>query len=233
MGGESNRASARRLSNCEGRRYVAPASECGMWSAECGMSAHASLAGGHDDRDVGRLLLQVARDVAHVADYETVPARADLARVPVVNRRDVEAALPKPRVLHQRPADASRPDEHDAVRPLQPQDVAQARGELGDGVAEPPLAERAEEREILTHLRRRGRAAAGELGGGDGGLAQCVELLEEPQVQREPPDCAPGNLPHIVNDFTISPSSARAARTPRGATSRAAPPDRGRAAAIP
>src|SRR5207249_9708968 len=56
--------------------------------------------------------------------------------------------------------------------------------------------ERAEEREVLAHLRRGGAAAPGQLGGGDGSLALRVELLEEPEVQGEPSHGALGDLPH-------------------------------------
>src|SRR5438445_1568045 len=87
-------------------------------------------------------------------------------------------------------------DQHDAVRASQAQDVANPRGELRDRIAQAALAERAEEREVLAHLRRGGAAAPGQLGGGDGGLALRVELLEEPEVQGEPSHGALGDLPH-------------------------------------
>src|SRR5207247_2035949 len=188
---------------------------------------------GHEDGDVGRLLLQVARDVAYIAHHQPVPAGADLARVFVIYRRDMEAALPKPRILGQRPADAPGAHQHDSIGPFEPQDLPQPTRELGHGVAEPALAEGAEEREVLAHLGRRGGAAAGELGGGDGGVALRVELLEEPQIQGEPSHRALGDLPHIVNNFTIHAPSARAARTARAPASRVAPLGRARAARDP
>src|SRR5256886_16914605 len=67
----------------------------------------------------------------------------------------------------------------------------------------------------------------------NGGVALRVELLEEPQIQREPSHRALGDLPHIVNNFTIHAPSARAARTARARASRVAPPRRARAARDP
>src|SRR5438876_2708401 len=154
------------------------------------------LGRGDDDGDVARLLGEVGVQVADVADHETVPAGADLLRIFVVNRGDVEAALPEAGILYQRAADPAGADQHDAVRASQAQDVANPRGELRDGIAQAALAERAEEREVLAHLRRGGAAAPGQLGGGDGGLALRVELLEEPEVQGEPSHGALGDLPH-------------------------------------
>src|SRR5256885_7068615 len=101
--------------------------------------------------------------------------------------------------------------------------------ELGHGVAEAALAERAEKRQVLADLGRGGPAAAGQLGGGDGGLALCGELLEESQVQGEPPHGALGNLPHIVNNFTTAHPNARAERTRAPPASRVALRDRARA----
>src|SRR5256886_15732440 len=85
--------------------------------------------------------------------HQAVPAGADLLRVLVVDRGDVEAALPKAGVLHERAADATRADQHDAIGAAQAQNVPDPGGELGDGIAQAALAERAEEREVLAHLR--------------------------------------------------------------------------------
>src|SRR2546430_16496240 len=118
-------------------------------------------------------------------------------------------------IRRQRTADPPGADEDDAIGALEPEDLPEPTRELGHGVAEPALAEGAEEREVLAHLRRRGGAAAGELGGGNGGMALRVELLEEPQIQGEPSHRALGDLPQVVNNFTIRAPSARAARTAR------------------
>src|SRR2546430_12580557 len=107
-------------------------------------------------------LFRSARDVANVAHHQPVPAGADLARVFVIDRRDMEAALPKPGILGQRPADAPGADQHDSIGPLEPQDLPQPTRELGHGVAEPALAEGAEEREVLAYLRQIGRASCRE-----------------------------------------------------------------------
>src|SRR5437870_6742519 len=191
------------------------------------------IRGRHEDGDVGRLALEVALDVADVAHHHAVPAGADFLRVLVVNRRHVEAALPKAGVLNQRAADPPCPDEDDAVAALKPEDAADPRSELRDGIAEAALAEGAEEGQVLANLRRRGAAVAGELGGGDGGRALRVELLEEPEVGGQPPHGASADLPHVVNYFTIPRSTARAGRTARAGASPGAPPDRARAPAVP
>src|SRR2546422_5880733 len=154
------------------------------------------LGRGDDDGDVARLLGEVGVQVADVADHETVPAGADLLGIFFVNRGDVEAAMPEAGILHQRAADPAGADQYDAVGASQAQVVANPRGERRNGIAQAALAERAEEREVLAHLRRGGAAAPGELGGGDGGLALRVELLEEPEVQGEPSHGALGDLPH-------------------------------------
>src|SRR6266581_3607544 len=154
------------------------------------------VGGRHDDGDVGGLLRQVGLEVADVAHDEAVPARADLLRILVVDRGDVEAALPEAGVLDQGAADAAGADEDDVIGAAQAEDVADLGGELGDRVAEAALAERAEEGEVFADLRRGGAAAPRQLGGGNRGLALGGELLEKPEVEREPPHGALGNLPH-------------------------------------
>src|SRR5206468_1389375 len=89
------------------------------------------LGRGHDDGDVARLLGEVCVQVADVADHETVPAGADFLRVLVVDRGDVEAALPKAGILYQRAADAACTDEHDTVGASQVQGEP-PHGALGD-----------------------------------------------------------------------------------------------------
>src|SRR2546429_6225576 len=121
------------------------------------------------------------------------------------------SALPKAGVLHERAADAARAHQHDAVVAAQAQDVADAGGELGDGIPQAALTERAEEREVLPHLRGGRAAAPGELGRGDAGLALGVELLEDPQVQREPSHRGLGNLPHC--ELFHNPALQRKSRT--------------------
>src|SRR5260370_38039611 len=114
---------------------------------------------GYVEHDICRLLAQVRVDVANVAHHEAVPTGADFARVFVVDRGDVKAALAEPGVLDQRTADASRTHEHHPVSALQTQDVADLRGELGDPIPEAPRAEGAEAGNVLAHMHG-GRAAA-------------------------------------------------------------------------
>src|SRR5712691_6014004 len=180
----------------------------------------------HDDRDVGRLLLEIGRDLLHVPDDQSVPAGPDLLPVLVVDGRDVEAALAETGVLHQRAADPSRAYEHDAVGALEAEDVADLGGELAHRIAQAALAERAEEREILAHLGRRGAAAAREVRRGDSAATLDFGLLEVPEVEREAADGALSDLPHIVKYFTITDSSAIAARTRWARASPDAPPAR-------
>ena len=60
--------------------------------------------------------------------------------------------------------------------------------ELGDGVAEPALAERPEEGEVLPHLGRRRPAAPRQLFAGNGRGSPILEFLEEAEVDREAAD---------------------------------------------
>ncbi len=180
-----------------------------------------------DDRDVARLPLEVGLEVVDVPHHQAVPAGAHLLGVAVVYGRDVEAALAKAGILHQGAADATGPDDDDAIGAPQAEDVAQARGELAHRVAQSPLAEGAEEGQVLAHLGRGRGAAAGEVGGGDGGVALPVGVLEEPKVEREAAYRALGDLPHIVNYFTIGDSRARAWQNPRAPPAPAALRGRG------
>jgi len=90
-----------------------------------------------------------------------------------------------------------RPDHHDAVRVLEPEDLAEPGGQGRDGVAEAAFAEGAEEGEVFAHLGGGGAAAARQLGGGDRGVALGLRLLEIAQVQRQPPHRALRDLPHM------------------------------------
>src|SRR5207247_6036299 len=114
---------------------------------------------------------------------QSVPALAVLLGIADVDRAHVEAALSEPGVLHQRPTDAAGPDDHDAVGAAQAEDVAQPRGELAHGIAQPALAERAEKGQVLAHLGGGGTAAAGEVSGRDGGVALPVRVLKESEVE--------------------------------------------------
>ena len=110
----------------------------------------------------------------------------------------MEAAVAEAPVLHQRPAHLPRAYQHDAVGSLQPEDVADPGGQLDDAVAQPALAERAEEGEVFADLGRRGAAQLGQLSRGDGGAVASLRgpLLEEPEVERQPAHRAVGDLPH-------------------------------------
>src|SRR6185436_17993030 len=136
---------------------------------------------------------EIGLEVLHVADDEPIPARADFARVLVVDRGDVKAALLESLVLHEGAAHAPRPDEHDAVPALESQDIADAAGELGDRVAEAAFSEGAEKGEVFADLSGGGAAEARQLARGNRGS---VGLLEETEVEGQPADGAVGDLPH-------------------------------------
>src|SRR5438552_8203500 len=92
--------------------------------------------------------------MADVSHDQAIPARPDFARVLIVDRGDVKAALLESLILHQRAAHAARADQDDAIAALEPEDVTDAARELGDGVAQAAFAERAEEGKVLTNLGR-------------------------------------------------------------------------------
>ena len=96
----------------------------------------------------------------HIAHDEAVPARPDFAGILVVDRGDVEAALLEAVVLDERAAHSPRPHQHDAVAAFEPEDIADAASQLGDGVAEAALAEGAEEGKVFPDLGRGGAAQA-------------------------------------------------------------------------
>src|SRR5919198_770017 len=129
----------------------------------------------------------------HVAHDEPVPARADFARVLVVDRGDMKAALFEAVVLNERAAHAPCPHQDDAVAAFEAEDVADAAGELGDRVAEAPFAEGAEEGQIFADLCGCGTAEPGQLAGRD---RRGFGLLEKSEVDGQPADRAIGNLPH-------------------------------------
>ena len=122
--------------------------------------------------------------------------RADLGGIAVEDGHDVEAALPEAAVLHQRAADLARADHADLIAPLEPEDLAEPIGQLGHRIAEAALAERAEEREVLPHLRRGRAAARRQRAGADRLDSLPLELLEKAQVEREPADGGLGDLTH-------------------------------------
>src|SRR5262245_19201651 len=164
------------------------------------------LGGRHEDGDVGRLLLEIDLEQFDVAHDEAVGAGADLLGILVVNRRDVEAMLAEAAVVQQRPAHLPRSDEHDAMRALESQDLADPARQLRHRIAEPALAERAEERQVFAHLRRGGAAAARQLGGADGGQSLCRGMLEKTEVEREAADRGVRDLSHYCELFHNPPS---------------------------
>ena len=80
------------------------------------------------------------------------PALADLLRIGVEDRLDVEALLLEVAVAQQRDTDATRPDQRHTVAAFEAQDRAQRGRQLFHAVAAATLAEGAEKRQVLAHL---------------------------------------------------------------------------------
>jgi hypothetical protein len=146
------------------------------------------LAWHRQDRDVGGLQPVVLRQRAHIAHGERFEGRADLAGIAVVYGDDGEAALPESAIQCQRAADLAGADDHDAPLAFEAEDLAQPPCQLGNAVAESPLAEGAEHGQVLPDLRRCGARTGGELIARDGRRATGLELLEVAEVQRQPAD---------------------------------------------
>ena len=88
-------------------------------------------------------------DVAHRNAFERL---ADFVGVRVIRREDLEATLSEAAVLSERGTDLSRADDDDLPLPAKPEDLTQAPRKLGNGVTQPPFAERSEEGEVLSDL---------------------------------------------------------------------------------
>src|SRR5688572_16558974 len=156
----------------------------------CGLCRH------REYRDVDFLSSDVLFERREVANREAVDPLAYLGGVSVVHADDVEPTLLESTILRERTPDLARADDDHAPLAAESEDVAQAGGELGNGVAEASLAERAEEGEVLPHLRRRGASTCGELIAGDGRQAALLEILEEAEVERESADSRFGDAFH-------------------------------------
>ena len=126
---------------------------------------------------------RLASSCADVLDAHAAELLSDLGGVAVEDGHEVEAAAPEAAVLHQGAADLARADQRHAVVPREAEDLAKRLDQFGDGVAESALPERAEEREVLPHLRGGGAPAPGERPGTDGFDALPLKLLEEPEVE--------------------------------------------------
>ena len=144
------------------------------------------VGGNGEDGDFRMLLRDVLLEPAHVTDLDALEHAANLVRVGVVGGDDHEPALPEAAILGQRRTDLSRTDDHHAPLLSKPENVAQRRRQLGHGIAQAPLAEGAEERQVLPHLRRRGAPSASELVARDGRESVLPEFLEKAQVDGQP-----------------------------------------------
>src|SRR5690606_24105861 len=91
-------------------------------------------------------------------------------------------ALQEPLVIGQRCANLAGTDNDHRPVVLQPQYFTQAAGQLTHRVAQPALAERSKERQVLPHLRRRGATTMGQLIAGCCLAPLSVELLEVAKI---------------------------------------------------
>ena len=131
-------------------------------------------------------------------------------------------ALAEPAVLDQRAADLPRPDHPHPIAPLEAQDLAQLVGQIRHRIAQAPLAEGAEERQVLPHLRGRRPAARGERARTHRGDALPLELLEKAEIQRQPANRGLGDFRHDAH-FCETFHKVTAPSTPRQRARAAAP----------
>ena len=138
--------------------------------------------------DVGMFALDVALELRDVADGNALELPADLVRIVVVGGEDAEAALAESAILGEGRADLTGADDDDAPFAAESEDLAQASGQLGHGVAEPALSEGPEEGEVLSHLGRRRPAALRQLFARYGRQSAGLEVLQKAEVGREASD---------------------------------------------
>src|SRR4029079_19174469 len=97
-----------------------------------------------------------------------------------------------------RSADLARADDHHPPLPPQAEDLAERGGQLGYRVAQPPLAERSEEGEVLPNLSGGRASPARQLFAGNRRQPPILELLEEPQIDRQSSDGGFGDALHVL-----------------------------------
>src|SRR6187551_2262554 len=105
---------------------------------------------GHDDV----LLADGVLELAVVADDRVADGMADLVLIGVEGGGDVEAVVGEDRRARDRLAESAGTEERDVVLALRAEDLADLRDEAVDVVADAPLAELPERREVAPDLRR-------------------------------------------------------------------------------
>src|SRR5215208_5678745 len=119
------------------------------------------------------------------ADLDVPERVADLLRVAVVDRGDVDPVLAEDRRARDRLAEAAGADERDVVLPLRAQDLADLVEQRLDVVADPALAELAETGEVAPDLRRVDVRVVGDLLRGDPLLPHLLRLRQHLEVAAE------------------------------------------------
>src|SRR5918994_563433 len=112
------------------------------------------VSGSHQDGHVERLSSDLFLEVRDIEDGEAIPLPADFRRVAVEDGNDVEPTLLEPAVLNQRAADLPRPYHADTIASFEPENSSHLVRQLWHRIAESAFAERPEERQIFSDLRR-------------------------------------------------------------------------------
>ena len=153
-----------------------------IWSA----TRWAASAGTHR---IARLIFRAAttlRSASIGSTISPVVTLADLLGVVVEQGDDVEAAGAEAAILEQGPAQVAQTDQGQRPVVVDPQDVPQGGDQLLDPVADPGMAELAEEREVLADLGILDRQRLAELAARDRRMALALEGLELPEVEAHP-----------------------------------------------
>src|SRR5450432_976838 len=114
-----------------------------------------------------------------------VDLATDLRRIGIIQADHAKAALLEALVLRKRGADLPYADDDHAPVALEAEDATHALRELRHLVAEPALAEGAEEGKVFPNLRGGRAAASGQLFAGYRREPRRLEFLEEAQIERQ------------------------------------------------
>ena len=110
--------------------------------------------GHRNDGDIDGFLCRQLRQLIDPAYGNAVPFLADLLGIRIEHRLDEEPLVLKGLVREQRQSQVPRTTQCDAPVAAQAKDVADLPAQLTDVVTQSSTPKVAEEREILTHLRR-------------------------------------------------------------------------------
>ena len=159
-----------------------------------------TLGGNGDDSEEDRLLAHDPLELADRPDDEVSDSRSHLARIAVEERRHHEAARPQAVVLRDGRAQIARADDRDPLHVVRAEDVLDAIAEQLDVVADAPLAELPEVREVSANLRGVDLGHLGEPRRGDRLSALFAQVEQCVEVGRQALDDALRN-PHFDEPF--------------------------------